>query len=284
MVHILGYYGIELNRISSNHLAGCCPIHKGDSPNAFHVDLEKNLFHCFTRCGGGSIFDFLMKKENLSFYQAAKKVWETFYLQEQEQQQEQKGRRLHFHLKLQHHHPYLWRRNIDANLARYFQMGFCQHGMMKNRIAIPIFDINGNLVAYCGRAVDENIQPKYLFPRNFNKSHHLFNIQHIGAKDHWNKPIFLVEGFFDCIHIVKLGFDALAIMGNSVSRHQLKLLKKINRFYILMLDGDEAGIRGTTRISEKMRHLNLSFKPVWLIDVREPEELDYDNLEMIAYY
>lgn len=299
MVQILGYYGIELNNLNRNnqtHLSGCCPIHNGDNANAFHVDLEKNLFHCFTHCGGGSIFDFVMKKESLSFYQAAKKIWKTFYPHEYQAQKEQKNKAIeaiHFKLRLDSEHPYLRKRNIDVQLARYFQMGYCQHGMMKGRIAIPIFDYYGKLVAYCGRAVEEEMRPKYLFPKNFNKSHHLFNIQHIqhiqhihAKKDCWKKqkPIFLVEGFFDCIHIVKLGFDVLAIMGNSISQHQLELLKKINRFYILMLDGDEAGSRGTTRISEKMRQLNLSFKPVWLIDVKEPEELDYDNLEMIANY
>jgi DNA primase len=304
MAHILDYYEIELTRISQNHLAGCCPIHRGDNSNAFHVDLEKNLFHCFTRCGGGSIFDFVMKKENISFYQAAKKVWETFYPQEQEQKQ--KDQRLHFQLTLQPDHPYLRRRNIDVNLARHFQMGFCQYGMMKNRIAIPIFDRQRKLVAYCGRAVEEHMRPKYLFPKNFTKSHYLFNIQNIdididididtdtdtdiSSKSNvchhqtQTKPVFIVEGFFDCIHLVKLGFEALAVMGSSITHQQLALLKQINRFYILMLDGDEAGIRGMTRISQEMRRWNLLFKPVWLklLDVKEPEDLGCNDLEMIA--
>ncbi len=34
-------------------LIGPCPVHHGDNPQAFVVDRPKNLWHCFTRCGGG---------------------------------------------------------------------------------------------------------------------------------------------------------------------------------------------------------------------------------------
>ncbi|MEJ2567258.1 MAG: CHC2 zinc finger domain-containing protein [candidate division WOR-3 bacterium] len=296
---LLDFYSIRLKQIEPNHLSGCCPIHQGDNPNAFHVDLEKNLFNCFTHCGGGSIFDFVMKKEKLSFYNAASKIWNIFYSPSQRQSIKQENAKvkvkqeltlMNLRLKLQHQHCYLEKRNIPPQLARYFQMGFCQYGMMKNRIAIPVFDIQNRIVAYCGRAVQQDVYPKYLFPKKFNKSGHLFNIQHITPHtphtphtpqpSQYQKPVFIVEGFFDCIHIVKLGFDAVALMGSSISQQQLTLLKEINRFYILMLDGDEAGEKATIKVSNKMAQFKLTFKTVYLIEVKEPELLDYDFLEM----
>lgn len=291
MVHLLDFYSIRLKQIEPNHLSGCCPIHQGDNPNAFHVDLEKNLFNCFTHCGGGSIFDFVMKKEKLSFYNAASKIWNIFYSSSDRQKMKQENAKMkqvltlmNLRLKLQHDHSYLRQRNISPQLARYFQMGFCQYGIMKNRIAIPVFDIQKRIVAYCGRAVEQDIYPKYLFPKNFNKSCHLFNIQRITPQvphtPQHQKPVFIVEGFFDCINIVKLGFDAVAMMGSSISQQQLTLLKEINRFYILMLDGDEAGEKATIKVSNKMAQFKLTFKTVYLIDVKEPELLDYDFLEM----
>jgi len=278
MAHILSYYGIQLREINQNRLTGCCPIHHGDNPNAFHVDLNKNIFNCFTHCGGGSIFDFVMKKENLSFHTAAMKIWETFYpYQSQPQLQKQ---RIIRPLKLQPNHPYLRKRNISQQWARYFQMGFCQYGIMKNRIAIPILDREKQIVAYCGRAIQDNCPPKYLFPKNFNKSHYLFNIHRI--KPHDKRPIFLVEGFFGCIHIVKSGFDAIALMGTSISYKQLKIMKDINRFFILMLDGDDAGRKATPKVEKKMNLYNIPFKTVHLIDVKEPELFDYDCLRITA--
>jgi DNA primase len=73
-------------------------------------------------------------------------------------------------------------------------------------------------------------------------------------------------------------------MGSSISQQQLTLLKEINRFYILMLDGDEAGEKATIKISNNRysAQFKLTFKTIYLIDVKEPELLDYDFLEMTA--
>jgi DNA primase len=274
MGNILDYYGINLKSNGKNRLSGCCPLHKGDNQNAFHVDLDKNLFNCFTHCGGGSIFDFVMKMEKLSFYKAALKIWKTFYLEYNKQNDSEP------YLKLQYQHQYLQKRGIDENIARYFQLGYCKAGIMKNRIAIPIIDIDKKCVAYCGRTVDENVYPKYLFPKHFKKSKYLFNIQNILPCD--EKPVFIVEGFFDCIHISKLGFDAIALMGRTISIHQLNLLKQINRFFILMLDGDKAGQEAMTQIKKEMTKANLDFKSVYLIGKKEPELLDYYDLLLIS--
>ncbi|MBQ8844334.1 MAG: DNA primase [Elusimicrobiaceae bacterium] len=51
----------------------CCPFHKEKTPS-FTVSSEKGLFYCFGCQSGGDIFDFLMKVENLSFYEAMCKL------------------------------------------------------------------------------------------------------------------------------------------------------------------------------------------------------------------
>jgi DNA primase len=302
MEQILGYYGIRLRAVSSHRLCGCCPIHHGDNLNAFHVDLKRNLFHCFTHCGGGSIFDFVMKMEQLDFYSAARKIWDIFY--------PSALRRLNFFydekrpktpfamdnhnllarpgvpiLRLQPSHPYLTKRNISPTLASFFHMGYCGHGIMKDRIAIPIIDIQQHIVAYAGRAIRDDQSPKYLFPKNFKKSQHLFNIQHIqrkslqGINHQCNKPVFLVEGFFACIHIVKAGFDAVSLMGTTASSHQLDLMKEIPRFYILMMDGDEAGRNATPIIEKKLTLFQIPYRTIKLMDFKQPDELSVDYLK-----
>lgn len=285
MSHILSYYGINLRQINHYHLTGCCPIHKGDNPNAFHVDLKGNLFNCFTHCGGGSIFDFVMKKERLSFYPAAMKIWHTFCLSHKQPLTHQNAKKCHPlptipRLNLQPDHTYLRKRNISPSLARQFQMGYCQGGIMKNRIAIPIINNQKSIVAYCGRAVQDGQTPKYLFPRNFKKSLHLFNIQSIKTALH--QPVFIVEGFFDCIHIVRVGLNAIALMGSTISQQQLAMLKATRRYYILMLDGDETGRKASTVIEQKLKRYRIPFRTVHLIDVKEPEELDEDYLKMFT--
>lgn len=76
MEKLLSYYGIDSLKKSGKSLYGPCPIHHGDNPTAFRVSLDKNLWHCFTKCGGGSVIDFIMRMENLSKYEAFNKAKE----------------------------------------------------------------------------------------------------------------------------------------------------------------------------------------------------------------
>jgi len=74
------------------------------------------------------------------------------------------------------------------------------------------------------------------------------------------------------------GFDCVALMGNSISTYQLELLKEMERNYILMLDGDDAGRKATQRVVKQMEQNGLSFKVVQLLNDLEPEALGYDDL------
>jgi DNA primase len=159
-------------------------------------------------------------------------------------------------------------------------MGYCKYGIMKDRIAIPIMDIERYIVAYAGRAVNDNQSPRYLFPKNFKKSQNLFNIQSITPKS--NKPVFLVEGFFACMHIVNAGLDAIALMGTTVSPHQLSLMKEARRPYILMLDGDEAGRKATPMIENKLNLFQIPFRTIKIMDGKQPDQLNEDYLKMIV--
>jgi DNA primase len=60
---LLEMYGLgdRLKR-QGKKLFGPCPIHQGDSPRAFQVDLEKNVYFCFSGCRkGGNAIDFVVR-------------------------------------------------------------------------------------------------------------------------------------------------------------------------------------------------------------------------------
>jgi len=50
---------------------GLCPFHEEKTPS-FMVSPEKQLFHCFGCGEGGNVFNFLMKYEKFSFFEAVK--------------------------------------------------------------------------------------------------------------------------------------------------------------------------------------------------------------------
>ncbi len=54
---------------------GLCPFHNEKTPS-FSVTEEKNMFYCFGCHKGGNSFDFLIEMENLSFFEAFKRLGE----------------------------------------------------------------------------------------------------------------------------------------------------------------------------------------------------------------
>lgn len=52
-----------------NELVAKCPFHDDTTPS-FSINSETGLWRCHAGCGGGSVFDFVMRKENIEFKQA----------------------------------------------------------------------------------------------------------------------------------------------------------------------------------------------------------------------
>ncbi len=61
---------VALKRSEKTYL-GLCPFHAEKTPS-FHVNREKQLFHCFGCGAGGNLFQFVMRAENLDFKDAMK--------------------------------------------------------------------------------------------------------------------------------------------------------------------------------------------------------------------
>ena len=68
IVEVVGQH-VQLRRAGKNFKA-CCPFHMEKTPS-FHVNPDKQIFHCFG-CGvGGNVFTFLMKVEKKDFREVA---------------------------------------------------------------------------------------------------------------------------------------------------------------------------------------------------------------------
>ncbi len=69
LVDLIGRY-VHLKK-SGRSFLGLCPFHQEKTPS-FHVNPERQIFHCFGCHEGGNAFGFLMKHENLAFPEAAR--------------------------------------------------------------------------------------------------------------------------------------------------------------------------------------------------------------------
>ena len=99
---------VSLKR-AGKRLAGLCPFHPDKAPS-FTVDPDKGVWHCFGCGAGGNVFHFLMRAENLTFPEAARKLAERLGI-------EFKGRREDAHVRSERDLV----ARINGEAARFFQ-------------------------------------------------------------------------------------------------------------------------------------------------------------------
>ena len=61
-----------LRAAGRNHKA-CCPFHEEQTPS-FHVNTDKQIFHCFGCHAGGDVFKFMMELEHITFPEAVARL------------------------------------------------------------------------------------------------------------------------------------------------------------------------------------------------------------------
>ena len=140
---------------------------------------------------------------------------------------------------------------------------------------IPIHNARGELVAYCGRAIDRT-QPRYRFPSGFPKSEVLFNLHRAAAAGH--QTAIVVEGFFDCLKLHQAAIAAVvALMGAALYESQQRQLLERFRRVILMLDDDVAGRRATATIAAHLQQ-HASVHVIHLPDAVQPDQLSTEAI------
>jgi DNA primase len=125
----------------------------------------------------------------------------------------------------------------------------------RGRIIFPISDQKGRVIAFGGRALDNQTLPKYLNSSDtplFSKSHILYN-HHLARQNLTsNQGYVVVEGYLDVISLYQNGFcSAVAPLGTAVTDDQLNMLWKHQVTPIFCFDGDNAGYNAAIRTAYK---------------------------------
>src|SRR5665213_3124105 len=321
MEQVLSHYSLlDKFKRSGDSLSGPCPIHKGSNPTQFRVSLSKNVWNCFSECKhGGNALDFIAKMENVSIHTAAMKAVEWFHLDpdamsaDSEHEAEKSNGASHtveaprprpasssvlenvppnkplkFRLdKLERDHPSLAGRGLTPETISDFGIGFCGKGLMADRIAIPIRNVEGAVVAYAGRWPGEPAEdtPKYKLPQGFRKSLELFNLDR-AVKEPSDKPLVLVEGFFGCMTLHQHGCrKVVALMGSTMSATQEELIRKYTNAQsqvLVMLDEDDAGRAGREDIAVRLARFVFVKVHAFAEDGHQPEQLSAEEVTRLC--
>lgn len=145
----------------------------------------------------------------------------------------------------------------QAGLIQKRKSGEGYYDRFRDRLMIPIQDIQGRIIGFGSRTLIADEQPKYLnSPETplFDKSKILFALDKARHSISKEDCAIVVEGYFDAIALHSVGItNAVASMGTAFSQDQLKQLLRYSesKQVIFNFDADSAGTQATQRaISE----------------------------------
>lgn len=129
---------VTLKKSGSNWF-GLCPFHS-EKTGSFSVNTEKQIYHCFGCGAGGSVYNFIMQIENLTFPEAVEFLANLagIPLPQQDTREQDNRKRLlecsrdaaRFFFQVLHSpegrigYDYLMRRGLHPNTIKHFGLGF----------------------------------------------------------------------------------------------------------------------------------------------------------------
>lgn len=146
----------------------------------------------------------------------------------------------------------------------------------RDRLMFPIWDRQGRVVAFGGRALGD-AQPKYLnSPETpvFRKSRTIYALHLAKERMMAERTVLLLEGYMDVVAAHQAGFThAVATMGTALTEEQVAILSRLVSRVIVMYDSDSAGIEAAKRAGEILRQHEIETLIARLPDGEDPDSL-----------
>lgn len=159
-----------------------------------------------------------------------------------------------------------------------------------HRLVFPITDINGNVVAFSGRIIEESDMAKYVnSPETevFIKGNTLYNYANALPHIKKEKKMYICEGFMDCIALSKAGiYNAVALMGTAFTKEHLKIFKYLGVEIILTLDADDPGNINANKLANELMDLDVKVSVIPSYkDVKDIDEylVKYGDLSLVEH-
>ncbi len=152
------------------------------------------------------------------------------------------------------------------------------YNRFRDRVMFPIRDVRGRVVAFGGRVLSLEQQPKYLnSPETpiFHKSYTLYGLYEMRiAKDRSNH-IIVVEGYMDVVALAQFGIkNSVATLGTAVTVEHLGILFRQVSEIVFCFDGDLAGKKAAWKALELSLPLLTETRIVKFLFLDEGEDPD----------
>jgi DNA primase len=197
---------------------------------------------------------------------------------------------------------YLRDRGITDDTTRYFHLRYCQmgwfpyqfggeekHQKWEERLIIPVYDLDGNMVTFQGRDIQGTADKKYLFPPGLpSTGRHLLN----GHNARHAKTIVMGEGAFD-VMAIKQALDRdpaarHAVPVGSFGKHlsmgagedQLEALLKLKaeglQEIVFMWDAEPEALAAAVKVGHELQRYGLTTRLARLPPGKDPNEVSAD--------
>jgi DNA primase len=228
--------GLELKQ-RNGQWRGPCPVCQSGGERALVVTPARQAFYCFGGKTGGDVIALAAHIRDCSVKDAAAFLAGNSAVPARnstssrngsstvpEERSKEAARSLQPLTYLQPAHQAVQALGLDEPTCDAFGAGYAPKGVMRGRLAIPIHDWAGTLLAYCGRSV-KGESPTLIFPNGFDPVGHIFNAHRIEASEDNGRELFLVREPLEVLKAQQNGIDnAVSFLTETISAEQLQQL------------------------------------------------------------
>lgn len=141
---------------------------------------------------------------------------------------------------------YMYKRGLTDDVIEQFDIGYDEE---QDAITIPVPDLKGDIKWVQRRLINHK---QYIIPQGINKTDFLLGASEV-IKQHKEKdPVYIVESPFNMLTLWSMNYPAICLFGTG-GGNQYEMLRKLPiRHYIIALDPDEAGRKGSRKLLKEL--------------------------------
>jgi DNA primase len=186
--------------------------------------------------------------------------------------------------------------NKGYNLQYLEQVGLVKHkderhfDFFRGRVMFPIHSITGRVLGFGGRTLftDKKVAKYFNSPESliYNKSEILYGLYFAKGDIVKYDECLLCEGYTDVISMHQAGIQhAVSSSGTSLTKEQVKLVKRYTQNLTILYDGDAAGIKASFRGIDLILEEGMNVKVVLFPDGEDPDSYakKVSNTELQTY-
>ncbi len=302
MIDVLNTLKLELNNQGLDYLRDIkpngeniqctCPFHKNGQERkpSFGININNGKAHCFSCNWSGDITTMISelfghhtdfgqyglkwlvtnfnsteienRKPIMSFFNNSKKEEKDKIITEEELD------------KYRYIHPYMYERGLTDEIIEEFDIGYDKE---KKCLTFPVKNYAGDVIMIATRSVEGKF---FHIPQTKDKPIYCAEKFQLGSY----KKCYITESFLNCLTLWKLGLPAVALMGTG-SSSQIRMLQHLPvRKYILALDPDEAGRKGTQRLKKYLSEYKIVREIEYVDKNKDINDLQEDFLVLNEKY